>query len=60
MVINGSVIFYVLQGNGIITIDTESAHLKPHSLIIGSPATISMKSEEGMKLPGIQIVGKES
>lgn len=50
-----SVIFCVLQGNGVITINAEPTQVKPHSLIVTNPATISMKSEEGMRLLGIQI-----
>ena len=52
-----NVIFCVLQGNGIISVNGKSNQVKPHSLIIAPPATISMKSNEGMKLLGIQIVG---
>src|SRR4030042_3376040 len=51
-----NVIFCVLQGKGIITINEKSNQVKPHSLIITPPATISMMSDEGMKVLGIQIV----
>lgn len=53
-----TVLFCVLQGRGMITVNDESAEVKPHSLIITPPATISMKSQEGMRLLGIQIVGE--
>ena len=55
-----NVIFCVLQGKGIITINGQSNQAKPHSLIITPPATISMKSEEGMRLLGIQIETRSS
>jgi len=55
-----NVIFCVLQGKGIITINGQSNQAKPHSLIITPPATISMKTDEGMKVLGIQIVGGET
>jgi len=55
-----NVIFCVLQGKGLITVDEQVNQVKPHSLIITPLATISMESEEGMRLLGIQIVGKKS
>ncbi len=55
--ITANVLFCVLQGEGIITVNEKSNQVKPHSLIITGPATISMKSEKGMRLLGIQIVG---
>jgi quercetin dioxygenase-like cupin family protein len=52
-----NVIFCVLRGKGIITVNDKTNQVKPHSLIITPPATISMKSDEGMRVLGIQIVG---
>src|SRR4030065_989772 len=52
-----NVIFCVLQGEGVITVNESSNQVKSHSLIITSPATVSMKSDEGMRVLGIQIVG---
>jgi mannose-6-phosphate isomerase-like protein (cupin superfamily) len=52
-----NVIFCVLQGEGSITVNEKSNQVKPHSLIITPPATISMKSNEGMRVLGIQIGG---
>jgi len=54
------VIFCVLQGKGIITVNDQSNQVKPHSLVIAPPATISMKSDKGMRLLGIQITTKSS
>jgi hypothetical protein len=50
-----NVIFCVLQGKGIITVDDQSNPVKLRSLVVAPPATISMKSDEGMRLLGIQI-----
>ena len=50
------VIFCILQGKGLITVNEQSNQVKPHSLIVAPPVTISMKSDEGMRLLGIQIV----
>jgi quercetin dioxygenase-like cupin family protein len=55
-----NVIFCVLQGKGLITVNDQSNQVKPHSLIVAPPATISMKSNEGMRLLGIQITRKSS
>jgi len=54
-----NVLFCVLQGGGVITVNESSNQVKSHSLVITPPATISMKSEKGMKLLGIQIVGSK-
>jgi hypothetical protein len=58
MVMN--VIFCVLQGKGIITVDDPSNPVKLHSHVVAPPATISRKSDEGMRLLGIQIATKSS
>ena len=55
-----NVLFCILQGEGIITVNGKTNQVKPHSLVIAPPATISMRSNEGMKLLGIQIVGEGS
>jgi len=52
-----NVIFCVLQGKGVITVNDKANQVKTHSLVIAPPASISMKSDEGMKVLGIQIVG---
>jgi hypothetical protein len=55
-----NVLFCVLQGEGVITVSESSNQVKSHSLIIRSLATVSMKSDEGMRVLGIQIVGGET
>ena len=51
-----NVLFCILQGEGVIVVNEVSNQVKPHSLIITPPATISMKSEKGMRVLGIQIM----
>jgi hypothetical protein len=53
-----NVIFCVLEGRDIIIVNDKTNQVKPHSLIVTPPATISMKSDEGMRVLGIQIVGE--
>lgn len=52
-----NVLFCILQGEGVIVVNEVSNQVKPHSLVITPPATISMKSEKGMRVLGIQIAG---
>ncbi|TYB97506.1 MAG: hypothetical protein FXF54_02525 [Kosmotoga sp.] len=49
------VIFYVLGGTVEITKNHETARLNEGQLLITEPAIISMKTEAGAKLLGIQI-----
>jgi quercetin dioxygenase-like cupin family protein len=51
-----NVLFCILQGEGVIVVNEVSNQVKPHSLVITPPATISMKSERGMRILGIQIM----
>lgn len=50
------VIFYVLGGEAMITINSETVVLKEKQCLITEPETISMKTESGIRLMGIQIV----
>ena len=49
------VIFYVLDGEARVTINSEAVVLKEKQCLISEPATISMKTGSGAKLMGIQI-----
>jgi len=49
------VIFYVLDGEARVTVNSEAVVLKEKQCLITEPATISMKTESGAKLMGIQI-----
>ncbi len=50
------VIFYVLNGKVKVTVNSETIDLKEKQCLITEPATISMKTESGVKLMGIQVV----
>ncbi|MBW2092937.1 MAG: hypothetical protein JRI34_12550 [Deltaproteobacteria bacterium] len=49
------VIFYVLDGKAKVTVNSESVTLKEKQCLITKPATVSMKTEGGARLMGIQI-----
>lgn len=49
------VIFVVLHGEAEITVDDESVVLSKGKCLITEPATLSMKTEEGVKILGLQI-----
>jgi hypothetical protein len=53
-------IFCVLQGKGIITVDDQSNPVKLRSPVVAPSATISVKSDEGMRFLGIQIATRSS
>jgi len=50
------VIFVCIEGKAVVTIDGEEATLTPARGLVSKPATVSMRSENGAKLMGIQIV----
>ena len=50
------VIFYVLNGKVKVTVNSETIDIKEKQCLITEPATISMKTESGVKLMGIQVV----
>lgn len=52
------VIFYVLNGSAKVTVKSETTDLKEKQCLISEPATISMKTESGVKLMGIQITSR--
>jgi len=49
------VIFYVLDGEVRVTVNSETAVLKESQCLITEPAIISMKTETGVRLMGIQV-----
>jgi len=53
------VIFYVLDGEARVTVNSESVILKEKQCLITEPATISMQTDNGVKIMGIQIAEKE-
>ena len=50
------VIFYVLDGEVKVTVNSETAVLKEKQCLITEPATLSMRTQKGVRLMGIQIV----
>jgi mannose-6-phosphate isomerase-like protein (cupin superfamily) len=50
------VIFYVLGGEVKVTVNSETAVINENHCLITEPATISMMTENGVRLLGIQIV----
>jgi len=50
-----SVLFYVISGSAQVTVNNESAELVAGKCLISEPATLSMKSESGVRMMGIQI-----
>ena len=49
------VIFFVLDGKARVTVNSESATLRENQCLITEPATLSMKTQSGVRLLGIQI-----
>jgi quercetin dioxygenase-like cupin family protein len=52
------VIFNVIDGSAKIQVNQENATIKVGQCLITAPATISMKTEDGVKIMGIQIEKK--
>ncbi len=53
------VIFYVLEGEAEVAVNQEKAAIKKGQCIIIEPATVSMKTDKGLKMMGIQIEDSE-
>ena len=53
------VIFYVLDGEARVAVNSESVIIKENQCLITEPATISMQTDNGIKIMGIQIAKKE-
>jgi quercetin dioxygenase-like cupin family protein len=49
------VLFLVLRGQVTVTADSDAAVLTEGQCLVTDPATVSMQSEEGARLVGIQI-----
>ena len=50
------VIFYVLNGEARVTVNSETVEIKEKQCFITEPATLSMTTEKGVRLMGIQII----
>ena len=49
------VVFYVLKGEAGVTVNSETVKLKEKQCLVTEPATITMMTESGVRLMGIQI-----
>ena len=50
------VIFYALGGEASVMVNSETVELKEKQCLITEPATLSMTTEKGVKLMGIQVI----
>ncbi len=50
------VMFYVLKGEAEVNVNLEKVFIKKGQCLITEPATLSMKTESGVSLMGIQIL----
>lgn len=50
------VMFYVIEGEAVVTVDEEETRLQESSNMITEPATLSMETEEGVRILGVQVV----
>ena len=50
------VIFYVIEGSVDVTVNQEKATINEGQCLISGPATISMRSIDGAKIMGIQVM----
>lgn len=49
------VMFYVVAGEAVVSVDEEEARLKQGSCLITEPATLTMKTQDGVRILGIQV-----
>jgi len=49
------VIFYILNGEARVTVNSETVGLKEKQCLITEPATLSMKTTGGVRILGVQI-----
>jgi quercetin dioxygenase-like cupin family protein len=49
------VIFYVIEGTAELRVNQEKTNIKEGQCLITEPATLSMKTKDGIKIMGIQI-----
>ncbi len=49
------VMFYVISGSAQVTVNEETAELAAGQCLITEPATLSMTSEDGVRMMAVQI-----
>ena len=52
------IIFYVIEGAAEVKVNQEKAIIKEGQCLITDPATLSMRTKNGVKIMGIQVVKK--
>ncbi len=50
------VIFYFIEGAAEVMVNQEKVNIKEGQCLITEPATLSMKTNDGVKIMGIQVV----
>ena len=50
------VIFYVIEGAAEVKVNQEKANIKEGQCLITEPATLSLRTNDGVKIMGIQVV----
>ena len=50
------VIFYVIEGAAEVKVNQEKANIKEGQCLITKPATLSLRTNDGVKIMGIQVV----
>ena len=50
------VIFYVIEGAAEVNVNQEKANIKEGQCLITEPATLSLRTNDGVKIMGIQVV----
>jgi quercetin dioxygenase-like cupin family protein len=54
------VIFYVVRGSAEVTVNNKKALLTEGKCLITEPATLALKTKNGVKIMGIQIVKRKN
>jgi len=49
------VLFYVIKGKAEVSVNAETTDLETGQCLITEPATLSMKTDNGVKIMGVQI-----
>ena len=49
------VVFFIVHGSAEVTVNQEKVNLKEGQCLISEPATLSMKTEKGVKIMALQI-----
>lgn len=50
------VMFYVIAGEAVVSVDDEETRLSQGMCMVTEPATLSMETQEGVRILGVQVV----